>query len=100
MPAGGNVHDCTEGAAGDVGGWAEGPADGNVRACAKRGVRTVASPARSVTAAVAAAAVAALAAKAAVSQRERQAGSALLLRHGTGWAPVPPALPPGRVMRL
>jgi len=60
----------------------------------------VASTARNVTAAVAAAAVAALAAKAAVSQRERRAGSALLLRHGTGWAPVPPALPPGRVISL
>ena len=66
----------------------------------QEGVRTVASTARKVTAAVAAGAVAALAAKVAVSQRERQAGSALLLRHGTGWAPVPPALPPGRVVSL
>jgi pimeloyl-ACP methyl ester carboxylesterase len=60
----------------------------------------VASTARNVTAAVAAAAVAALAARAAVTQRERQARSALLLRHGTGWAPLPPALPPGRVLSL
>jgi 3-oxoadipate enol-lactonase len=67
---------------------------------AQEGVRTVASTARNVTAA-AAAAVVALAAKAAVSQRQRQAArSALLLRHGTGWAPLPPALPPGRVLSL
>jgi len=65
---------------------------------AQKGVSTVASTARNVTAAVAAAAIAALAARAAVSHR--QARSALLLRHGTGCAPVPPALPPGRVMSL
>ena len=66
----------------------------------QKGVRTVPSTARNVTAAVAAAALAALAARAAVSLRGRQARSAMLLRRGAGLAPVPPALPPGRVMAL
>ena len=60
----------------------------------------MASTARNVTAAVAAAALAALAARAAVSLRERQTRSAVLLRRGAGLAPVPPALPPGRVTAL
>ena len=66
----------------------------------QKGVRTVASTARNVTAAVAATALAALAARAAVSLRERQTRSAVLLRCSAGLAPVPPALPPGRVMAL
>jgi 3-oxoadipate enol-lactonase len=66
----------------------------------QKGVSAVASTARNVTAVVTAMALAALAARAAVSLRERQTRSAVLLRHRAGWAPVPPALPPGRVMSL
>jgi pimeloyl-ACP methyl ester carboxylesterase len=60
----------------------------------------VSSNARNVTAVVAATALAVLAARAVVSLRERQTRPAVPLRRGAGLAPVPPALPPGRVMAL
>ena len=59
------------------------------------------STARKATEAVAASAVAALAAAAAARGRGRQsAPSARPVRPGTMAAPVPPALPPGRVLNL
>lgn len=57
--------------------------------------------ARTVTAAVAASVIAAAAAKAAVSQRARLAARSARQPHrGTAGPPVPPALPPGRVLNL